>query len=452
VHPAYADKNIKQQAGNAAEVAKVARDNAQNIIDGKRERIIRTDDHPAFGVNDPVYDHVKILDGHIIDGSGSQMKFESSTETLLQKIAKGAGGGKNDLSRYQKVKLDLPTEEVEKARNFCKQEASSLRKQAARLEKNGNLDLAGKKKAQAANFDDLYDNVRDSGLTKKQAVFYRKHPKIATTRDIIATSHGAGGQGAKYGAVIGGSISIIQNIFAVAQKDKDLRKALRDTATSTAEAAGVGYLTGFAGSAIKGVMQQSKRSSMRALSKTSLPTMVVVSSLEIRTVVVRYVRGEIDGEEFFDELGNKGTGMLAGGMGATVGQLAIPIPVVGAVIGGMIGYTLSSIFYAEALSAFKEKKEAEANYERVKAICAVACVQMRTYRQEMITAFDKQMDGANHFFDSHFYDLDQAVESGDMDRFENRAISFAAGIGRTLQYGTFLEFDNAVLSKDAIVI
>jgi len=452
LHPEYVDKNIKQQAGNSAEVAKVARDNARNIIDGKRERIIRTDDHPDFGINDPVYDHVKILDGHIIDGSGSQMKFVSSTETLLQKIAKGEGGGKNDLSRYQKVKIDLPSDDVAKARQFCKQEASSLREQAARLEKNGNLDLAGKKKAQAANFDDLYDNVRDSGLTKEQAIFYRKHPEIATARDIVKTSHGAGCQGAKYGAVIGGSISIFQNIIAVAQDDKDLEEALRDVAISTGKAAGIGYGTGFVGSAIKGGLQQSKRNSLRALSKTSLPTMVVVTTIEISTVVASYVKGEIDGTEFFEELGEKGTGMLASGMGATIGQLAIPIPVVGAVIGGMIGYTLSSIFYAEALNAFKGKNEAEANYERVKDICRAARAEMDAYREEMTVVFQKQLGESQQFFEMSLSELDRAVELGDIDQFAVCANRFADGIGKTLCYGTFCEFDDAMLSKDSVTI
>lgn len=59
--------------------------------------------------------------------------------------------------------------------------------------------------------------------------------------------------------------------------------------------------------------------------------------------------------------------MLSSTMMATMGQIAIPIPVVGAVLGGMIGYSLSSIFYQAALDSAKRAKEAEANYQKIKA-------------------------------------------------------------------------------------
>ena len=52
VNPDYQSQNIKQQAGFSAEVKSIARKNAQNIIDGKSNKFIRTDD---FGnVNDPL--------------------------------------------------------------------------------------------------------------------------------------------------------------------------------------------------------------------------------------------------------------------------------------------------------------------------------------------------------------------------------------------------------------
>lgn len=55
-------------------------------------------------------------------------------------------------------------------------------------------------------------------------------------------------------------------------------------------------------------------------------------------------------------------------MMAALGQIVIPIPVVGAAIGGMIGYTLSSMFYQSALEA---ARGAALSRERLAQIRAV---------------------------------------------------------------------------------
>lgn len=54
VNSQYRDMNIKQQAGFSAEVKEVARNNAEQIVKRKKNRLIRTDD--LGRVNDPLYD------------------------------------------------------------------------------------------------------------------------------------------------------------------------------------------------------------------------------------------------------------------------------------------------------------------------------------------------------------------------------------------------------------
>jgi len=56
-------------------------------------------------------------------------------------------------------------------------------------------------------------NVRDSGLTTQEAIYYREHPEIATLLDIGRTSHHAGLEGARIGAALGVSISLLSNFF-----------------------------------------------------------------------------------------------------------------------------------------------------------------------------------------------------------------------------------------------
>lgn len=269
--PAEAAKNIKQQAGFSAEVATTSRDNAEAIINGSKVRTSRSDDLTQYGKNHNVVDRVKILDGKIIDGTQAQMKFVGDRNQLFDRIAREDG----KFSRYRGVKLELPSEQFEGAESFCREKAQALREQASKVEKHGKPEVAAKLRREANNYDQLAENVRDSGLTTEDAIFYRKHPKFATIRDITNVSHRAGIEGAKYGATIGAAISLITNAFTVAQDKKKLKEAAQDVAIDTAKAGALGYGTAFAGAAIKGTMQQSGNQTLRTLAGTNAPALAV---------------------------------------------------------------------------------------------------------------------------------------------------------------------------------
>ena len=347
VDPKFHEQNIKQQAGYSAEVHKVASTNAENIIQGKPGRLSRTDDLPQqYGTNHTVYDHVELdANGIPVLGTESQMKFVKDYENLLTKIAQGHGGKSNDLSRYLNAdKLDLPSEQVENARIFCEKKARDLRQEADALDKKGiKPEVAAQKRSEAENYQQLGGKIRDCGMTTEQAVFLRKHPKVATALDIAAISHRSGIEGAKLGAAVGGAVSIVTNVIAVCQNGKGLREAIVDTARQTGKAAAVGYGTAFAGSVLKGLMEQSSRTALRSLSRTSLPAMAVTVCLEFGSVAKRHAQGKISGAAFLDSIGERGCGLLAGGLGASLGQIAIPIPVAGALIGAMVAQMATTL-------------------------------------------------------------------------------------------------------------
>lgn len=212
-------------------------------------RTSRSDDLAQYGKNHNVVDRVKLLDGQIIEGSEAQMKFVGKRNQLFERIAREDG----KFSRYRGVKLELPSEQFDGAAEFCKHRAQRLRKQAdiiehgrpakaaalrlkagqmesshpeqaARLRnqaeqiEHGKPAVAAKLRREADNYEQLANDVSDSGLTTQDAIFYREHPKIATALDIARTSHKAGVEGAKYGALIGGVISLLTNAFSVAQE------------------------------------------------------------------------------------------------------------------------------------------------------------------------------------------------------------------------------------------
>lgn len=439
--PVEAVKNIKQQAGFSAEVAATSRDNAQAIIEHSQVRTVRSDDLPEFGRNHNVVDRVQILDGQIVEGSQAQMKFVGDRNQLFERIAQEDG----KFARYRGVKLELPSEHFEGAQQYCNDKAQALREQATQVEQHGKPDIAAKLRREAEHYDQLAGNVRDSGLTTEQAIFYRKHPEIATALDIVRTSHGAGMEGAKYGAVIGGCISLLQNGWAVAQGPKDAREAARDLAADTAKAAAIGYGSAFAGSAIKGAMQQSGSHYVRTLSGTNAPALAVTVCISLGSTIKQYVCGEISETQLLLEVGEKGAGLLSSGMMATLGQLAIPVPFVGAAVGGMLGYTLSSIFYQSALDAARGVERSHAQLTRIQAIETEARARIAQERAVLDAFVQQEIPQLQQQTQQLFCAMEST--GGDANALVHAVNHYATLMGQQLQFSCAEEF-NAFMHTD----
>jgi hypothetical protein len=350
-------------------------------------------------------------------------------------------------------------------KEYCDTKATVLREKAERLEHDGKRELAEKYRKQAENYERVRDNMRDSGYTTDEAVFYREHPKLATARDIAHTSHRAGVDAAKNGAVIAGSMSLIRNIIDVAKGDKEPDEAALAVVKETAGGAAVSYGTAFAGSALASVMKNAgevviengtkvlkPNVYIQALGKTNLPGTIVTAALETGKTLCKYFKGEIDGVECLTELGEKGTGMISSAMFATIGQFAIPIPVVGGLIGGMVGYALSSVCYGQLVDALKDAKLAHEERIRIEAECAEAVAMIRQYRAEMEKMVNQYLTDHINTFHVAFDDMKCALDIGDIDGFIVGANAITRKLGGKPQFETLSEFDTLMQGESALIL
>jgi hypothetical protein len=437
VNPEYQFQNLKQQAGFAAEVKETARENAERIIKGDKTRVVRTDD--LGRVNDPLYDHVALdKNGMVISGSGSQMKFVGGDpKEALDKLAS------HKFEKYldANAEIEVPSDFYDDIKKEAQSKAASLQKQAETLQAQGKTDLAKQRLAEAEKYRKIDRNVRKSHVSNKEAMEARTNPVLSTAKDIAKASHRGGIESAKSGAAIGGGISLIKNIVAVAKGDKEPDEAALSVVKDTGSAAVVSYTTGFAGSALKGLMQNAKKKVIQGAAKTNLPGVIVTAALETGKTLAKYIKGEIDGAQCLEELGEKGTGMVSSAMFTALGQLVIPIPVVGGLIGGMAGYALSSAFYKQLTGVLKEAKLAHENRLRIEAECAEAIKMIRAYRAEMEAAISEYLSDHIAVFQAAFDDIKTALQLGDIDGFITGANSITRKLGGKPQFETFAEFD-----------
>ncbi|CAJ99454.1 Uncharacterised protein [Helicobacter acinonychis] len=99
---------------------------------------------------------------------------------------------------------------------------------------------------------------------------------------------------------------------------------------------------------------------------------------------------------------------------AGIGQLAIPIPRVGAMIGAFMGVALSQTFYGISLKAFKEAKLVHQRCIEIEEACR-ANILLEIYQNQFKEVFEQYFHGNVKFFNESFDELKNALYTGDAD-------------------------------------
>lgn len=457
INPDYEFQNISQQSGFAAEVKEVARSNAEAIINDDSTRKIRTDD--LGRINDQLYDTLTIdKNGNIIDGTGEQIKFLGSSKD----DPKGLGNAKRAFDKLSSkefkkyldndAKIVVPPEQYQGILQEADAEINKLSSQLDRLKNSEKTEEFTKIENRIKDLKKLKENLKKASLTTEEAREARLSPKLSTAKDVLKLSHRAGLDAAQTASLIGGSVSIVKNITAVFKNEKNTGEAVRDVALDTGRAGALGYGIGFAGSIIKGAMQNSESTYIRALSKTNIAGTTVNIAITSTRILTNYFNGKIDGVQCLEMLGQEGVGMVASAMFATIGQIAIPIPVVGGLIGGMIGYALSSASYGLLLNALKEKEMAHKERMYIESVCAEHIKMIREYRLEIEKIINQYLSNKLEVFNEAFTGIKNALEIGDIDLFIENTNRITENFGGKPAFSTIDEFDKIMLAKTTIKI
>ena len=448
VNPNYARQNLKQQAGFSAEIRETARENSERIIQGKDTRISRTDD--LGRVNDPLYDHMEIdSNGTIISGSGSQMKFVGKNpDDCLNKLM----SSKYEKYRANDVAFEVPSDYFDEMRTGIDRRVQRLETQMQSAKNRGDRALAQQHRNKIDEFKKVKRNLKKSHLSNKEAMEARVSPTLAMLKDIHSVSHRAGVEGAKAGAAIGGGIAAVQNMVDVIRGKKDFGEAAADITKTTAASAGTGYLTTYGSTALKGYMQNSGTALVRTLSKTNLPAAVITTAVSSVKTITKYFSGEISGTECLKSIGQTGANTVSSMAYGAAGQILIPIPVVGAVVGSMLGYTLSSLCYSNLMNALNKAKLAREERIRVEKECEEAIKAIRAYRKEINEYMDEYLADYRMSFDNAFKDIKTSLSIGDVDGCIDGFNQITRKLGGKVEFNNMEEFDKRMKDDTPFIL
>lgn len=177
--------------------------------------------------------------------------------------------------------------------------------------------------------------------------------KEASIKNIVTTGHEAG----MYGAVnVGGTaltMSGARNIVSVIKGEKSGEEAVKDTVVDGGKAAVTGYIMSNGLTVVAHTLSNSSSEFVQGLVKSNVPGTVISAVAVTGNTLKKWANGEITTQECMIELGDKGVNMAVVGKAAAVGQTLIPIPVVGAAVGALVGSAITSTCYHGVVNKLK---------------------------------------------------------------------------------------------------
>lgn len=428
VNPNYIKQNINQQAGYSAEIKEQAHVNAHNILAGKRERIVQYDNlssgqkaqvkklFPNYATpkkNHEIVDYASVDEkGNVIPGTLTQSKFvgRNGEECFKKLLSK-------DYKKYFEngAKMKIARNHYGDFQRAVNTRIKSLESQIVKQKGLGNFQKAAHLEEKRQYCKTIKAHTRPARVAKGEAIEARLNPNLSTAKDVTRVSHQAGMNVAQTGALIGGGVSAITNIYECIANGKDPMKALKHTLVATAKGGVLSYGSAFASSSLGGLMQSSANKVIQSLGKGSVPAMIAGAVVANATVLTRYFSGKIDGTELLKQLGKANTTLVSSWAMAVAGQALIPIPVVGALIGGFVGAVLSETCLNSLLKVREEAKLARQRRIEIERECRELIKLLEIYQNQFKEVFEKYFHETTKFFNQSFDELERALYALDAD-------------------------------------
>ncbi|GAA7708034.1 hypothetical protein HpBT0302_06750 [Helicobacter pylori] len=428
INPNYINQNINQQAGYSAEIKEQAHVNANNILAGKMGRLRQYDDLPSekkSQVKKPFPNHATPSKNHeIVDYVSVDEKGNVISNTLTQSKFVGRNGAecfKKLLSKdYEKyfengAKMKIARNHYGDFQRAVNTRIKSLESQIAKQKGLGDFQKATILEKELQKCKTIKANTRPASITKAEAIEARLNPNLSTAKDITNLSHQAGMNAAQTGALIGGGVSLVTNVYECIANGKDPMKAIKHTAIATLKGGVLSYGSAFASSSLGGLMQSSANRIIQSLGKGSAPAMIVGACVANATVLTRYFSGKIDGTELRKQLVKANTTLVSSGAMAVAGQALIPIPVVGALVGGFVGAILSETCFNAFLKAREETKLVHQRRIEIERECHEFIKLLEIYQNQFKEVFERYFHETTKFFNQSFDELERASYAGDAD-------------------------------------
>ena len=304
-----------------------------------------------------------------------------------------------------------------------------------------------------------HDGVGSSGTTYQEAL---SATDKATAHDLanrfrldatLTDMHKAGMQGGMYAAGGAAVFEGARSIYRAYNDDIQFGDALQNMAVGSAKAFTTGYVTT---AVSKGVTHTTSHllgeGVGQTMMKSNASTAIAYGIVQSGKSMVSYLNGEIDEVELGNQISHTAiTGSASFYYGA-VGQMLIPIPVVGALVGSTVGYFVGNMIFQSGLVSLGEPAVVKAAIERrkrIEAMCLTVIPKINQERLRLEQVYDQHFTERKIAFHNTFNSMDALMREGNVAGFIHQLEQFNQVFGKSLGFRSFSEFDKMMSSPDA---
>lgn len=269
--------------------------------------------------------------------------------------------------------------------------------------------------------------------------------------NIAGAFHQAGTNAASQAAAFTGFMSASNNLMAVITGKKSSGDAIKDVIADTAKSAGIVYVNSGGLAVVGHTLANEKSPFLQSLAKNNVPGKVLTAIMSTGGTLLRYGKGEINTVQCIEELGKTGITTVVTGYSMAVGQAVIPVPVVGAAIGAMLGSAICGDWPDKILGTIQRTKLAREERIRIEHECEEAIRQIRTFRRQFRELTESYFTEHERVFEEAFGDMDSALKLGDIDGYIHGINKITRQLGGKPSFENMKEFDSLMKSDEKIV-
>lgn len=269
-----------------------------------------------------------------------------------------------------------------------------------------------------------------------------------TINNIMETGHMAGQIGARNSGITTVTMSGIMNIVDVIEGKKDAQEAIADTVVSSGKSVVSGYIMGGGLSVASHSLSNSSSKFIQVLTKSNIPGNIITAVMLTGDTLKEYGNGEISTQECLVRLGEKGINFATTSYSMGIGQALIPIPVVGAAIGALIGSILTGNYSNQLMNELSIKELEHQKRESIIRECEVATQQAIKFREKLQIYLDNYFSNYRDCFNEAVCEINYSMILGDAEGLVSGSNKITKKLGAKVQYETSEEFEDFMNSDE----
>lgn len=200
------------------------------------------------------------------------------------------------------------------------------------------------------------------------------------------------------------------------------------------------------------VLKTVAHSTLRTIGKSNPVTSIASGVTHSALHITEYMRGNISREKLLSEISHSAVVTTSSFYYAALGQVAIPIPVVGALIGSSVGYFIGNMLNRSGLIALGDStlvKEAKERRKEIEDLCDTLIPVIKKSRKALEVQIDKYFSDRKKEFLQSFLLMDNSLNEWDPDSYVQALEKINNQFSQSLKYKTFDEFD-AFMKSDEV--